>query len=301
MWSKLTNVFVVAIFGCWLFGFAALIWSASQHPSSERANRQTAHAEQQKTIKAVPQKGAPAQSQAGMANDARSERQRSELEMFFEIKLTDALLVFFTAVLAYKTSGLFVETAGLRDAAEKQRADALRSIAATEIAAKAAERSADALQIIEGAYVYPVIANDNIGDSLIAFRQSEVRTNRLRVNYYFKNFGKTPANLLFFQANLIHSDGRPHLRTALGDALQVVRKTTLGAVDHTEPLATEISDFSREEWGSVVQSATSHLLFTGEIGYADIWGNKWLFSCGWQYSTAKGQFVPDNQVRTKIE
>jgi hypothetical protein len=48
-------------------------------------------------------------------------------------------LVFFTGVLAAKTSGLYQATVGLRDVANQQRSDMLRSIAATEKAAAAAE------------------------------------------------------------------------------------------------------------------------------------------------------------------
>ena len=49
---------------------------------------------------------------------------------FFELKLTDVVIAIFTPVLAIKTSGLFVETAGLRSAAEKQSRDMEASIKA---------------------------------------------------------------------------------------------------------------------------------------------------------------------------
>ncbi|MGB6436975.1 MAG: hypothetical protein WBF59_23445 [Bradyrhizobium sp.] len=52
------------------------------------------------------------------------------LDSFFELKLTDLVIAIFTVVLAIKTSGLFVETAGLRAAAEKQSQDMERSIRA---------------------------------------------------------------------------------------------------------------------------------------------------------------------------
>src|SRR5882724_11750787 len=61
---------------------------------------------------------------------------------FFELKLTDVLIVFFTGVLAVKTAGLFKETAGLRAAADQQASDMKASIAAAKDAAAAAERSA---------------------------------------------------------------------------------------------------------------------------------------------------------------
>jgi hypothetical protein len=54
------------------------------------------------------------------------------------------LVAYFTYILASKTAGLFVETAGLRAAAEQQKADLLRSIEATEKAAEATVLSAKA-------------------------------------------------------------------------------------------------------------------------------------------------------------
>lgn len=49
----------------------------------------------------------------------------------------------FTVVLAWRTGGLFKETARLRTIADQQQADLLRSIIATEALAKAAHESAD--------------------------------------------------------------------------------------------------------------------------------------------------------------
>lgn len=66
------------------------------------------------------------------------QREKSAVDVFFELKLTDVIIAIFTVVLAVKTSGLFVETAGLRAAADKQREDSLRAIEATENSAAAA-------------------------------------------------------------------------------------------------------------------------------------------------------------------
>lgn len=60
---------------------------------------------------------------------------------FFELKLTDVLIVIFTAVLAMKTAGLFRETAGLRSAADQQASDMKDSIKAATDTAKAAVAS----------------------------------------------------------------------------------------------------------------------------------------------------------------
>lgn len=71
------------------------------------------------------------------------------LNWLSDIKLTDVLLVLFTAVLAFKTSGLFQETAGLRAAADQQALDMQASIVearrSADAAIKAAETSERAL------------------------------------------------------------------------------------------------------------------------------------------------------------
>jgi hypothetical protein len=231
-----------------------------------------------------------------------AEERTQEAEDREEKKSADRWLVRWTFALFAATLGLILATGVLGYFAYQQARDMKASVAAAEDAAKAAKASAEALPVIEGGYVYPVIAKDNIEESLSAFQHSDVRTNRLRINFYFKNFGRTPANVLMYRAQLVmvNPDG-PNLRAANTDTFRIVQKTTLGAVDHTEPLETEIPDFSSDEWGSVVQSATTRLYFTGEVRYADIWGTKWQFSFDWEYSPAHGRLIPDNQARRKIE
>lgn len=77
----------------------------------------------------------------------------------FDFRLTDVLIVFFTALLASKTAGLYTETAALRSVADAQRGDLLRSIRAAENSAHAAQKSADvaeaALTIAERPYFVP--------------------------------------------------------------------------------------------------------------------------------------------------
>jgi|SRR6267378_6678272 len=130
MQAKLINAAVLAVFACWIFVFGALIWSASK-PLQADQNASRSGDTEHKASAPTPQHSATVQ------------HEKTALENFFELKLTDVLLVIFTAVLAYKTSGLFTETAGLRDAAEKQRLDSLRSIEVAEGAARAAQKSAD--------------------------------------------------------------------------------------------------------------------------------------------------------------
>jgi hypothetical protein len=175
----------------------------------------------------------------------------------------------------------------------------IRLANSNRITAEAAEKSASTLPVIEGAYVYPDIITNFVPGGMSAFnRSTTVQSTRLVIDFMFKNFGRTPAIIQFYRADLNHPD-QNNLRSADADSSQIVKKTILGAGEPTEKLQAEITDFLREEWLSV-NSGKSHIYFTGEIRYADIWGDKWVFCFDWVYSPSQYRFIPDNQVRKKI-
>jgi hypothetical protein len=142
MLTKIVNALALMLFACWIFAFGTTVWDASHHSPSKKNSNWGGYAER-KADPPSPQNRIAVEAQAAPAQNKSSQHEKTTLETFFEIKLTDVALIFFTAVLAWKTSGLFVETAGLRDAADKQRDDTLRLIKATEISAKAAADSVE--------------------------------------------------------------------------------------------------------------------------------------------------------------
>jgi hypothetical protein len=131
------------------------------------------------------------------------------------------------------------------------------------------------------------------------FNNPRVPTNRLIVEFYLRNFGKTPAIIESYQADLIHPDS-DDVKFPNSDIPQIVRKPILGGGDHTDRLKAEIRDFSGEEWASVVAGQT-HLYFKGHFIYAEIWGSKWVFSFDWEYGPTQGRLMPDHRARKKIE
>jgi len=252
------------------------------------------------TIKAIPGEGAEDKSN----QEERDRREKAEVDrkVAFETqRVADytfwlgafSLGLFFAAIVQV---ALFFWQLRLID---RSLGDAKRAADAAAEGARAAKLSADSLQIIEGAYVFPEIVTEDIAGSLDALMTGFTVTNRLRVRYSFKNFGKTPAIIQSFSADLIHPD-QVHLRSVNADARQTVRKTILGAGDSTsvaEPLETEITANQNEAAG--IKEGRSHLYFNGNIRYADIWGNRWSFPFDWVYSPAQGRFIPDNQHRQK--
>jgi hypothetical protein len=104
----------------------------------------------------------------------------------------------FTVVLAWRTGGLFKETAGLREAADKQRADTLELVAAAKDSADAAKRSA---ALSERALIdleRPVIAVDIIDPGLGISEADGRLTVELRPSSRISitNYGRTPAMLI---------------------------------------------------------------------------------------------------------
>jgi hypothetical protein len=105
------------------------------------------HAEGTKDTKRASDDNPSAISQSHVSQEATKADKKennsagSWIGNFFELKLTDAIIAIFTIVLAIKTSGLFVETSGLRSAADKQSSDMRESIAAAKEANNVAERA----------------------------------------------------------------------------------------------------------------------------------------------------------------
>lgn len=235
-------------------------------------------------------------SESEQANETRERHEKAN---------TDRRLVEFTADLASYTARLYYATLAVAIAT-------ICLVLATvglvifgviqtgqmKIAAKAAQTSAESLPIIEGAYVYPSIIKVDIADSLGAFQNSEISTNRLLIEYEFKNFGKTPAIIQRLGAGLIHHN--PRASGAVGLALAPVDKSIIAANDGTGKMAAEITGFSRANWETVAAEKTQ-IIFYGSVVYSDIFGESWSFSFNWQYSYSLGRFLPDNKPRQKAK
>jgi len=243
---------------------------------------------------------APTERQKQECYDAakKSATKAEECKTFWE-KTTSDPVSLFTFILALTTGGLWIATIGLYLAGEKQIAVANKTADAAKEAAVAAEKSANALPIIEGAYLFPDIIIDHVADSLSAFEQSQVKTNRLIIEFQVKNFGRTPALIQSVHANLIHPDSI-NGRAFDNDHRKTVRKTILGSGEPTERLQTEIADFSREE-AAHIKSGQSQLYFTGKIFYFDIWGQRWALFFDWEFSPSQGKFIPNHRPRDKAD
>ncbi len=291
MLKRLQNVVVIALALLLATGFGLEIWRASNAPRVS-INQNAA---QQK------ERSANAESPKESAEEA--------------IARYNKWLTIFTAILAVATVGLGFATIGLYFVSQGQlkhaelesrrtrvhRAqDEMRIEEQINIArqnSNAAQKAAETLPIIEGAYVFPDILAENVASSLQNLDHPMVVNRVLRLEFQFKNFGKTPAILHHFQADLIHFD-QGHMRSKDAEG-RIAKKVVLGAGE-AEHLQSTIGDFSKAEAVSVIAGRTQ-LSFTGYVVYGDVFGNKWGYSFDWQFSPTQGRLVPDNQPRKKIE
>jgi hypothetical protein len=143
MLRRLHQAIWVALFACFLFVIGSFAWAISHQPVPQQQNKRASETQTNSKSIAPPTIISLNEFHTGKT-DKKSETEKQDFfTRFLEFNITDLLLALFTGVLAYKTSGLFRETAALRAAADKQATEMLRSIKAAEKAADAAKRSAD--------------------------------------------------------------------------------------------------------------------------------------------------------------
>lgn len=204
-----------------IIGGIAVVPPSQKIPAQQQTERTSTAKNKPDAMKAKILQSHEKQSDAGSVLDW--------LIRFFEVKLTDILIVFFTAVLAYKTSGLFKETAGLRAAADQQALDMKASIAAGQKAADAADQSARAAIAIE----LPIIriAPEPIGTS-------EKRDgDKMIVSYWvpgliFSNLGRTKAFPIEIKCGMTCGQelpSEPHYSTSDSFALNHIFEPDRGA------------------------------------------------------------------------
>ena len=147
MRNILVNWIWLLLFCALAFGFIIGGWSASKDISPQQHAEQASAAQgrtEPRSANVSESRAEQEQTKAGDKKEPHGGTVFGWISNFFEVKLTDLLIAIFTVVLAVKTSGLFRETAGLRELASEQSRDMKASINAAEKAADAATLSAKA-------------------------------------------------------------------------------------------------------------------------------------------------------------
>lgn len=290
------NALVLVLFALWVVGFVCLSWTASNHsPANQHANRGS-HTEK-KTNAPTPQNSATVETPPNPTNDQSAKREKTAFEVFFELKLTDVLLVIFTALLAWKTSGLFTETAGLRDAADKQRLDTLRSIEAAEKAAKATERAADTTAASVDLTKRQLRAYVTVNGIITAKDPGALDAKEgFAVLIDIKNSGQTPA-LDSLQWARIEIREFPLTTLLPIHCLENSPKGILPPEAKSLMFPTFTRDLTIIEKNAILKNHTAIYVY-GEVDYLDIFGERHLtqfrFRCNGQ-GFPLGMFKPDGE------
>ena len=162
---------------------------------------------------------------------------------------------------------------------------------ATIVAAKAAKKAADAIPVLERAYVYPIIESENISAALdLAERK---RTNPMTVpsslvldpiaTMVFKNFGKTPATLV---SGEVYMGVIGVTRGGSTTDLPIKYRYVLGEGEESEPFKVELSEPLTSDEAQRIADGRYGLVVGGFMNYRDIWGNDQCCRVGFKYNVA---------------
>lgn len=183
----------------------------------------------------------------------------------------------FTCLLFIATSGLWIFT-GFMWAATKRAADAARV-------------SADALPIVERAYVYPEIVATGPIEELIrnatvyylgdTEKQNIPVPETAEITFNIKNYGKTPAILKTIYAGF----GVGPVPTLIGLSIP---ESVLGERESTSAIICEMQIGITPHQATHIGLYTAHLSFCGEITFYDIWGIE---------QTTEFNFVWDKEIK----
>jgi hypothetical protein len=165
----------------------------------------------------------------------------------------------------------------------------------TTRAANAANKAAEALPVLERAYVYPRIMKDNV---YITARNPKLSLDddlRLQVTFLFKNFGKTPARLISGEVEL-------H-RTPPDDTVTNVTQWPVGYMDvlaegeATREMTRGIS-IAKANAADILDGKIQIVLM-GWLSYLDIWDNVQECQVLWRFNPTLRRFTPEDDRGVK--
>jgi hypothetical protein len=208
--------------------------------------------------------------------------------------LTDWLLVAFNGILAAFTVRLYY------NAAEQAR-DTKAAIAVADRTAKAAERNAKtaelALLSVEIPYLYPYIRTHGINVEIVG----ETETPRIKsfdygnefITYYFKNFGRTPAEIIEV-FSVIHL-GMGHPPPITVPSIPFIRLSGVVVADGSES-ENFPRDLTERMYQTIYRGGFNPELdlvwFSGYAKYRDVFLNEYVVVFCLAFSPRDGKFYP---------
>lgn len=204
------------------------------------------------------------------------------------LALFSGLLVYFTYRLSKTTNRLWKVSQGQHETMDRQVEEMQKSVIATQEAAIAAKTSADALSIIERAYLFEIITTD-----ILKLEIEESLDHICVFKILIHNDGKTPAvlNKVFAFAGL--KDVTPSDLIGV-EEIEITSNPQIRAGGVYEIIV----PFSiRKDVWNMVRAGTRQLYCYGRIDYEDIFKlPQFIFFC-WHYDHHRAKCI---KIRTKL-
>lgn len=153
----------------------------------------------------------------------------------------------------------------------------IRAARASQKAAIAADLSANAIIVVERAYVYPIIVahgaiEECIKTALVYYEGDPTKDDvpapvTAEITFKFKNFGKTPAILKTAFVGL-------GVNTVGAEIGVPVPEAVLGVSEETKPIPCKMYTGISRNQAHHINVCTGHVCFTGQVTFDDIWGDE---------------------------
>jgi hypothetical protein len=296
----LKEVFWGTLFGFLVLAFCIMAVEADLH--SAPSKQQPKQSDNNQRIVELSARITLLESEAKIKHSASNEDQNvpsntlldASRKFLLDIHVTDLLLVFFTAMLAFKTSGLHRETVELRRLADTQRQDMLRSILAAEKSANAAKVNSQLVIDTERARFYCVVRWTNSEEALkLAYLPGfePVADNDIvtapSVDYWIKNIGRSPAILAEinwkFGQNREDGPGVEIGQDGVGG------RPVLLEGEETPPITRRIRNTFTQKDKMDAINGKRPVIFEIEIKFSDTFGRS--YKCCWEYRNIRREMV----------
>ena len=167
-----------------------------------------------------------------------------------------------------------------------------RTASAMQDSARAASRNANAIPILERAYVHSEVTAEYTVNALYgATTPASGFSAEPTVTLRFKNFGKTPATLVHGEVFFSLADGK----TRGGETKQwpIEYQQVLGAGEATFPFQWDLGFGLTSHEALTVKNGDAKLRLWGFLKYLDVFGNDQQCDIGWTYNSALKRMTPD--------
>jgi len=218
-------------------------------------------------------------------------------------KYQSSLLIVSGFLLAGFTGTLWWSTLGLLRVSRRQHEEMQRSTEAAKLAAKAAQASADALPVLERAYVFMSMDSDpgfeRFFDDIVFRSVPQPLPRRLSLPFSIVNYGKTPAVITKLCATLYHREtmGAPEYRQInLGSDEVVISSGEFLRNPHPSILENyfRVEDPEPIQIGEELENirqSRCFIWFSGFVRYTDVFGKGHITEWRRQYDWKSKSFL----------